>query len=52
MIKAILASEDAQFYWLVVTADFEVDEDEVKSTLLSMIVELYLTIRGFSFASN
>ena len=52
MIKAILASEDVQFYWLVVTADFEVDEDEVKSTLLSMIVELYLTIRGFSFASN
>lgn len=52
MIKAILASEDVQFYRLFVTADFEVDEDKVKSTLLSMIVELYLTIRGFSFASN
>ena len=44
MIKAILASEDVQFYWLFVTADFEVDEDEMKSTLLSMIVELYLMI--------
>ena len=50
--KSIMAYEDIQFYWLIVTADFEVDEDEVQSTLLSMIVELYLTIRGFSFASN
>ena len=52
MTKSIMACEDIQFYWLIVTADFEVDEDEVQSTLLSMIVELYLTIRGFSFASN
>ena len=52
MIKAILASEDLQFYWLIVTAEFEVDKEEVKSTLLTMIVELYLTMRGFSFASN
>ena len=53
MIEAITASDDVQFYWLIVTADFDDDDDEeVKSVLLSMIIELYLTMRGFSFASN
>ena len=53
MIDAITASDDVQFYWLIVTADFDDDdEEEVKSALLSMIIELYLTMRGFSFASN
>lgn len=52
MIKAILAGEDVQFYWLIVTADFKSDKDEVQSILLSMIAELYLTMRGFSFAST
>ena len=53
MIEAITTSDDVQFYWLIVTADFDDDDDEeVKSVLLSMITELYLTMRGFSFASN
>ena len=52
MLQAIAASEDVQFYWLIVTADFEDDDDEIKSILLSMISELYLTMRGFSFANN
>ena len=31
MIKAITANEDIQFYWLIVTVDFE--DDDVKSVL-------------------
>ena len=52
MIEAIISSEDVQFYWLILSADFEVDDDEVQSILLTMITELYLTMRGFSFANN
>lgn len=52
MIEAIVSSEDVQFYWLIVSADFEVNDDEVQSILLTMITELYLTMRGFSFANN
>ena len=52
ILQAIAASEDVQFYWVIVKADFEDDDDETKSILLSMISELYLTMRGFSFANN
>ena len=52
MIEAIISNEDVQFYWLILSADFEVDDDEVQSILLTMITELYLTMRGFSFANN
>lgn len=52
MIKTITANDDVQFYWLIVTADFDEDDEEVKSVLLAMITELYLTMRGFSFANN
>jgi len=51
MIEAITASDDVQFYWQIVTADFD-EEEEVKSVLLSMISELYLTMQGFSFANS
>ena len=52
MIKTITTNDDVQFYWLIVTADFDEDDEEVKSVLLAMITELYLTMRGFSFANN
>ena len=51
MIEAITASDNVQFYWQIVTADFD-EEEEVKSVLLSMISELYLTMQGFSFANS
>ena len=47
MLQAIAANEDVQFYWLIVTADFEDDDDETKSILLLMISELYLTCEDF-----
>ena len=45
----MVASEEVEFYWLISQADFDVGDEEV---LLYKIVELYLTVRGYSFASN
>ena len=50
-IEKLIKSDDVQFYWCITTADFEVDDVEVHDYLLKMIVELYVTIRGFSYAS-
>ena len=52
IIKQVTSSEDVQFYWLITTADFEFDDRETHEKLLYMIVELYLTIRGYSYAST
>ena len=51
ILKKVTNSEDVQFYWLITTADFEIDDVETHETLLQMIVELYLTVRGYSYAS-
>ena len=51
MIKMILSNEDVLFYWTNAIADFEIDDKEVYDVLLKMIVELYVTMRGFSYAS-
>ena len=50
-VNKLIKSEDVQFYWRIATADFEVDDVEVHDHLLNMIVELFVTIRGFSYAS-
>ena len=50
-VEKLIKSEDVQFYWCITTADFEVDDVEVHDHLLKMIVELFVTIRGFSYAS-
>lgn len=50
MVETIMASDDVQFYWIIITAHFEIDE-EVQKLLLHMIVELFLTTRGFSYVS-
>ena len=52
IIKVITTSENVLFYWLIATADFEIDDNEVHELLLQMIVELYVTMRGFSYASS
>ena len=49
MISNVIKSDDVQFYWLIATADFEEeDNNEVTDVLLKKIVELYVTMRGFS----
>ena len=47
-----VTSDDVLFYWLIVSADFEIDDHEVHTILLEKIVELYVTVRGFSLASG
>ena len=45
---SLLTDEDVQFYWSIASADFE---EAAAKTLLKMIVDLWITIRGFSFSS-
>ena len=52
MLKRVIEDNDVQFYWLIVTADFEIDDDEIHKVLLHKIAELYVTVRGFSLASG
>ena len=48
IIKRVTKDDDVQFYWLIASADFEIDDQETHDLLLNRIVELFLTIRGFS----
>ena len=50
MIKTIVSDDDVQFYWLIASADFEIDDKETHEILLTKIVEELLTLRGFSKA--
>ena len=52
MIKRVVEDDDVQFYWLIVTADFEIDDDKIHEVLLHEIAELYVTVRGYSLASG
>jgi len=52
MIKNITDDEDVQFYWVIVSADFEIDDQEIHDALLEKITELYVNVRGFSYASG
>ena len=49
--KSITSSEDVLFYWLIATADFEVEDSNVHEELLTKIIELYVTIRCYAFAT-
>ena len=51
IIKKVITDDDVQFHWLIATGDFEIDDKETHNALLKMIVELYVTIRGFSKAN-
>ena len=50
IIKRTIDDDDVQFYWLIASADFEIDDADTHSLLLNKIVELFLTVRGFSVA--
>ena len=51
VINEVMQSDNVLFYWIICQADFEVDNDDVCETLLKMITELYVTIRGFAYAN-
>ena len=52
IIKSVMQSEEVEFYWLIAQADFDVGDEETYQLLLHKIVELYVTVWGFSYASN
>ena len=49
-IKKVMEDEDLQFYWALTSQDIDSPED--CEQLLSDIVSLWVTIRGFSLAST
>ena len=46
--EEILTDEDILFHWAIVSANWD---EEAATTLLPMIAKLWVTIRGFSYAS-
>eukprot|EP00731_Ephydatia_muelleri_P024203 Em0016g474a len=47
-VSTIVSSEDVRFPWSIVTVTWEQDNSNI---LLGMIVDMWITIRGFSLAS-
>jgi len=52
MIQKITDDEDVEYYWSIVAANFEFDDREIHEVLLNKIAELYVTVRGFSYANG
>ena len=40
-----------KFYWLIVSADFEIEDTKVCEILLQEIIKLFVTVRGFAFSN-
>lgn len=51
LIRKLTTNEDVTFYWCIAASDFTIEDEEAHAELLYMITELFITIRGFSFAS-
>ena len=51
LIDKVCNSEDVQFYWLISSADFEIEDSEVHEHLIGEVAELCLTVRGFACSS-
>ena len=49
LCKRIVSDEDVLFYWAIISAGWGVEDSKL---LLEHIIEYYVTIRGFSFASG
>ena len=47
--ERVLEDENVQFYWCMLTTDIEDDKAKI---LLTMIVDLFITVRGFSFTKS
>ena len=51
LTECLLDSEDVMFFWSIVAAPWE-SGDEMEMKLLGMVIDMWLTIRGFSYASD
>ena len=47
--KQVLDNEDVAFYWSILSAEWEESDSQA---LLELVVNLFLTIRGFAYASS
>ena len=47
--EKMLVNEDVLFRWWLISVDFD---DAISGRLMKTIINLYITIRGFSFAAN
>ena len=50
LIQSVSCDEDVQFYWAMQSVD--IDNNEHSAELLYHIIELWVTIRGFSIAAS
>ena len=48
IVKSVIDNEDVAFHWSIVA----VEADEEEEILLEKIIELWVAIRGFSFARS
>ena len=48
LTQEVQASEDVQFHWCILAVDMSV---EISEPLLKMIIDMWITIQGFSFAN-
>ena len=49
IVSNIVEDTDIHFSWLLLC--LELDDDDLSKELLSLVVEMWITIRGFSMAS-
>ena len=49
LMEAIASDEDVLFFWTILSAEWEEEEEQA---LLSLVIELWITICGFSFARS
>ena len=47
--KCLIKNEDVQFYWSMISSNWE---DKESSTLLSMIVDVWIKVRGYSHTAS
>ena len=50
-VTNLTQSDNVRFYWCIAAADFDDDDIEMHDELLHMLVELFVTVRGFAFPS-
>jgi len=49
LVEIVCTDEDVLFFWCILSAEWRMEEEEA---LLQLIAELWVTIRGFSFARS
>ena len=49
LTEAIANYEDVLFFWTILSVE---QEEEEEQALLSLVIELWITIRGFSFTRS